>query len=137
MVGLPGACVARVARSRLAHGLHFVAAMMRTVGSFVVCALFASGCSAAKSAMGVLSPKPQPVTIVNNVPGGTTVVETAEPKPHAKKSLMEKVGIVTTSTVVGAGLGALAAEMLDGDATASALVGAGVGAVAGVAIADD
>ena len=87
--------------------------------------------------MGVLSPKPQPVTVVNNVePPPAVVVVKDRPAPRGK-SLMEKIGIVTTSTIVGAGLGALAGDALDRDATASALVGAGVGAVAGVAIADD
>ena len=95
-----------------------------------------TGCSVAKSAMGVLSPKPRPVevTVVNNVE--PVVVRDAAPKKK-QRSFFEKVGIVTTSTVVGAGLGALAGDALDQDAAASALVGAGVGAVAGVAIADE
>lgn len=86
--------------------------------------------------MGVLSPKPAPVTVTTNV--APTVVVKHEDKPAAnKKSFFEKVGIVTTATIVGAGLGALASDALETDTAASALVGAGVGAVAGVAIADD
>ncbi len=99
--------------------------------------LAGTGCSAAQSAMGVLSPKPQPVTVVNNVsvaPAPAPAVVVVKEKPH--RSVMEKVGIVTTSTLTGAALGAIAGDALDADAGATALLGAGLGAYAGVAIAN-
>ncbi len=83
--------------------------------------------------MGILSPKPPNVTVVNNVetvPQSAVVVE-AKPKP---RGFFEKVGIVTTTTIVGAGLGALAGDALDADVASTALLGAAVGGVAGVAI---
>lgn len=108
--------------------------------SLLCVALAISGCSAAKSAMGVLSPKPQPITVVTSVataPAPTLAPAAAADRPAMKtRGFFEKVGIVTTSVVVGAGLGALASEALDTDTTTSALIGAGVGAAAGVAIAD-
>ena len=108
----------------------------------IISALFAiSGCSAAQTAMGVLSPKPQPttVTVVNNVaaPGQPqTVVVVHDGKRHGK-SFMEKVGIVTTSTIAGAALGALAGDATDSDVSTTTLFGAGIGAVAGVGLAKD
>jgi hypothetical protein len=99
-----------------------------------------TGCSAAKSAIGVLSPKPPNVTVVNNVAPGapapqTVVVVASHDKAPAKqRGFFEKVGIVTVSTAVGAGLGALAGEALDMDAGSTALMGGLVGGVTGVAI---
>ena len=112
------------------------------MGIWLSVALAISGCSAAKSAMSVLSPKApnNTVTVVNNVePAPVVVVEHRQedaPKKK-KKSFFEKVGIVTTATVVGAGLGALAGDALDADVGTTALIGAAAGGVAGVAIADD
>lgn len=109
------------------------------MGIWLSAALAISGCSAAKSAMSVLSPKApnNTVTVVNNVePTPVVVVEKTE-TTKKKKSFFEKVGIVTTATVVGAGLGALAGDALDADVGSAALVGAAAGGVAGVALADD
>lgn len=101
--------------------------------SLALCAGFAiSGCSAAKSAMGVLSPKPAAnVTVVNNVsvpeqPAPAVVVVEKRDTGKKKRSFFEKVGIVTTTTIVGAGIGALA-----GESTEAAALGAGLGAAAG------
>lgn len=94
-----------------------------------------SGCSAAKSAMSALSPKPPSVTVVQNV--SAAPAPTAD-KPAAKKrGFFEKVGIVTTTTIVGAGLGALAGDALDADVGTAALVGAAAGGVTGAAIVTD
>jgi hypothetical protein len=97
-----------------------------------------SGCSAAKSAMSVLSPKPPNVTVVNNVsterPAETVGVVAA---PKQSRGFFEKVGIVTTTTIVGAGLGALAGDALDVDVGTAALLGAAAGGVTGVAIVKD
>lgn len=113
---------------------------MRHMGIWLSAALAISGCSAAKSAMSVLSPKApnNTVTVVNNVePAPVVVVEKREAPKGKKRSFFEKVGIVTTATVVGAGLGALAGDALDADVGSAALVGAAAGGVAGVTIADD
>jgi hypothetical protein len=103
-------------------------------------ALAMSGCSAAQSAISALSPKSPSVTVVNSVepsPAPTTVV-VVENKEHAKKrGFFEKVGIVTTTTIVGAGLGALAGDALDADVGAAALLGAAAGGVAGAAIVSE
>jgi galactitol-specific phosphotransferase system IIC component len=114
-----------------------LATAMRNIGiGIVLCAAMATGCSAAKSAIGgVLSPKPPQVTVVNNVEA--TQAPVAEKRPQKRRSLMEKVGIVTTSTVVGAGLGALVGEATDSDTTGAAMLGAIGGAMAGVAIAKE
>ena len=105
--------------------------MRDTAISLALCAGFAiSGCSAAKSAMGVLSPKPAAnVTVVNNVsvPEQPAVVVVEKHDAGKKpRSFFEKVGIVTTTTIVGAGIGALA-----GESTEAAVLGAGLGAAAG------
>ena len=110
------------------------------MGIWLSAALAISGCSAAKSAMSVLSPKApnNAVTVVNNVgPAPAPVVVTQQDALKKKKSFFEKVGIVTTATVVGAGLGALAGDALDADVGTTALIGAAAGGVAGIAIADD
>jgi len=103
--------------------------------------LLGSGCSVAKTAMSALSPsKPQPVTVVNNVqvaaPQPQTVVVVHEEKKHGK-SFMEKVGIVTTSTIVGAAAGALVGEATDSDVGTTTFLGAGLGAFTGLAVAKD
>jgi len=102
-------------------------------------ALAISGCSAAKSAIGVLSPKAPNVTVVNNVstePAPAQTVVVVE-KHEKQRSFFEKVGIVTTTTIVGAGLGAIAGDAVDADLGSSALLGAAVGGLAGVAIVKD
>jgi hypothetical protein len=102
---------------------------MRKIGSLALCAGFAmSGCSAAKSAMGILSPKPPNVTVVNNVSVPEQAAPAAEPAKK-RRSFFEKVGIVTTTTIVGAGIGALA-----GESTQAAAIGAGLGAAAGTVL---
>jgi hypothetical protein len=92
-----------------------------------------SGCSAAKSAVGLLSPKSPNVTVVNNVEAAPPAVVVVE-KTEKKRGFFEKVGIVTTTTLVGAGLGALAGDALDADVGTAALVGAAAGGVTGAAI---
>jgi hypothetical protein len=95
-----------------------------------------SGCSAAKSAMSVLSPKPPSVTVVTNVSTSQPAVVVDKPKAK-QRGFFEKVGIVTTTTIVGAGLGALAGDALDADVGTAALLGAAAGGVTGVAIVKD
>jgi hypothetical protein len=126
----------------VASALQFPSIMRMT--SIAVCAaLGVSGCSAAGSAIGgVLSPKPPQVTVVQNVETSPVVehapqtVVVVKERPRGK-SLMEKIGIVTTSTVVGAGAGALVGDAMDGDVGGAAFLGAVAGAMAGVAIAKD
>ena len=99
-------------------------------------ALAISGCSAAKTAIGALSPKSPNVTVVNNVepsPMPTVVVVEKKETPK-KRGFFEKVGIVTTTTIVGAGLGALAGNALDADIGSAALLGAAAGGITGAAI---
>jgi hypothetical protein len=50
---------------------------------------------------------------------------------------MEKVGIVTTSTIVGAAAGALVGEVTDSDVGTTTFLGAGLGAFTGLAVAKD
>jgi hypothetical protein len=104
-------------------------------------ALAMSGCSAAQSAISALSPKSPSVTVVNNVepspvPTTVVVVENKE-APSKKRGFFEKIGIVTTTTIVGAGLGALAGDALDADVGSAALLGAAAGGVAGAAIVSE
>jgi hypothetical protein len=113
---------------------------MRHIGILFAGALAISGCSAAKAAVGALSPKAPNVTVVNNIDAPraeTVVVVEKQDAPKQQRGFFEKVGIVTTTTLIGAGLGALAGDALDGDVGTSAVVGAAVGGVAGVAIVKD
>ncbi|MDQ3337760.1 MAG: hypothetical protein M4D80_21575 [Myxococcota bacterium] len=100
-------------------------------------ALAMSGCSAARTAISALSPKSPSVTVVNNVepsPMPTTVVVVEKKEAPKKRGFFEKVGIVTTTTIVGAGLGALAGDALDADVGSAALLGAAAGGLTGAAI---
>jgi hypothetical protein len=118
--------VAGDARHPSARALHSVSGMQKI--SIAVMAVAFCGCSAAQSALGVLAPKPaQPVVVITN----TNAV--GETKPA--KSTMEKVGIVTTATVVGAAVGALVGKGFKRDVLPAAAVGAGVGVVTGLAFA--
>ncbi|MBA3394288.1 MAG: hypothetical protein H0T89_16705 [Deltaproteobacteria bacterium] len=103
-------------------------------------ALLTTGCSAAKTAMSALSPKPAQVTVVNNVEPATVAVTTPSPSPVAvvvvektkPRGLMEQVGIVTTSTATGALLGGVIGHVTGHARGPSAIIGASVGAAAGV-----
>jgi len=116
---------------------------MKTI--LLCAAIGLTGCSAAKSAVGLLSPKSPNVTVVNNVsvpePAAVhteTVVVVEKEKPAKKsRSFFEKVGIVTTSTLIGAGVGALVGDATDSDIGTTTFLGAGAGAFAGLAIAKD
>jgi hypothetical protein len=115
--------------------------------TMLLCAAIAlTGCSAAKSAVGLLSPKAPNVTVVNNVsmpqPAAVqtqtvVVVEKEKPAKKSSRSFFEKVGIVTTSTLIGAGVGALVGDATDSDVGTTTFLGAGAGAFAGLAIAKD
>lgn len=107
---------------------------MRNIAILIAGALAISGCSAAKSAIGALSPKAPNVTVVNNIDAAPAPAQTVVERQEKKRGFFEKVGIVTTTTIVGAGLGALAGDALDADVASSAMLGAAVGGVAGVAI---
>ena len=100
-------------------------------------ALAISGCSAAKSAVGLLSPKSPNVTVVNNVEPPPAVVVVEKEAPKKKRGFFEKVGIVTTTTIVGAGLGALAGDALDADVGSAAMLGAAAGGLTGAAIVSE
>lgn len=87
--------------------------------------------------MGVLSPKPAQITVVNNVEPTSVTVTTASPvttviEKSRPRGLMEKVGIVTTSTATGALLGSVIGRVAGHALGPSAIVGASVGAAAGV-----
>ncbi len=106
--------------------------------TLLLATMVTTGCSAAKMAMGALSPKPAQITIVNNVEPTTVTVTTPSPvtvvvvdrtKPRGR---MEKVGIVTTSTATGALLGSVIGRAAGHALGPSAIVGASVGAAAGV-----
>ena len=111
---------------------------MKRSAILVSAVLAISGCSAAQSAIGALSPKSPNVTVVTNVePAAPAVVVERREAPARKRGFFEKVGIVTTTTIVGAGLGALAGDAFDADIGAAALVGAAAGGVAGAAIVSE
>ncbi|HEY4181971.1 MAG TPA: hypothetical protein VGM90_34245 [Kofleriaceae bacterium] len=96
-------------------------------------ALSITGCSAASGVVGALMPKPQPTVVItnSNVVGSSTVAAQTAPQ----KSVMEKVGIVTTGAVMGAAVGALVGRGTHHEMTSAAALGAGVGVLAGVALA--
>jgi hypothetical protein len=99
-----------------------------------------SGCSAAQTAISALSPKAPNITVVNNVepsPQAQSVVVVEKKEAPKQRGFFEKVGIVTTTTIVGAGLGALAGDALDADVAAAAILGAAAGGLAGAAIVTD
>ncbi|CAN5879138.1 hypothetical protein BH11MYX2_BH11MYX2_21040 [soil metagenome] len=106
---------------------------MNTRSIALLFALSITGCSAASSAIGALMPKPQPTVVINNanVVGSSTVAAQSAPM----KSVMEKVGIVTTATLAGAAVGALVGRETHHEMTPAAALGAGVGALAGVVLA--
>lgn len=99
--------------------------------------LAVTGCSAAKSAIGVLSPKPQPISVVTYVSAPAVTVAPAPvtaPAPPARRGLMEKVGIVTTATAAGALLGGALGHVVGERTLPSVVVGATVGAAVGAVI---
>lgn len=94
------------------------------------CAVALSGCSAAKSAMGVLAPKPTQVTVINHVPAPVVVAApVAPPKVEARKRPWTAIAI---GAAAGAGVGALVGITGAHPVGTSAAIGASVGAVGGL-----
>src|ERR1700742_2857802 len=90
-----------------------------------------AGCSAARSAVGLLTPKPSAqVPVVTNVPAGAV----ATPDPHHGR-----VAAAVGGGVAGAVVGGVAGAVLSSGAptiAGAALVGAGVGTVIALAVHD-
>lgn len=97
----------------------------------LLAALAFTGCSAAQSAVGLLTPKPTAqVTVVTNVPA----VAVAAPEAHHGR-----VAAAVGGGVAGAVVGGVAGAVLSSGApmiAGAALVGAGVGTVIGLAVHD-
>ena len=100
----------------------------------LIAALLLSGCSAAQSALGVLTPKPTAqVTVVTNVPA----VAVAAPAPMDEHH--GRVAAAVGGGVAGAVVGGVAGAVLSSGAptiAGAALLGAGVGTVIALAVHD-
>jgi uncharacterized membrane protein YeaQ/YmgE (transglycosylase-associated protein family) len=98
----------------------------------LIAAVLLTGCSAAQSALGVLSPKPTAqVTVVTNVPAVAV-----SPAPDAHHG---RVAAAVSGGVAGAVVGGVAGAVLSSGAptiAGAALVGAGVGTVIALAVHD-
>jgi len=97
----------------------------------LIAALALTGCSAAQSALGVLSPKPTAqVTVVANLPA---------PAPAPVEAHHGTVAAAVTGGVAGAVVGGVAGAVWSRGAptiAGAALVGAGVGTVIALAVHD-
>jgi len=115
--------------------------MRNTMISLALMLGLGTGCSAAKGALGALSPKPTQVTVVNNLevkPAPVQVVATpvatvADPAPRKKHRRLAALKAAVSGAVAGALLGTAIGYTLDGaeGAGKGAAVGAGAGAVGG------
>jgi len=99
-----------------------------------------TGCGAAKSALGVLSPKPPQVTVVNNIevrPAAVPVIAAPAPAvvemPRSHHRRRDQLRAVASGAVAGALVGTAIGYVVDGaeGAGKGAALGAGAGAVGG------
>jgi hypothetical protein len=94
----------------------------------------ATGCSAAKSAMGLLSPKPAQVTVVNTIAPAPVVVTVQSREPPPSKAHTGRATAMVVGGAAGALFGGLLGKALDRPVVPAAAIGGGVGAVTGLIV---
>lgn len=101
---------------------------MRELLLVAACAVAAPGCSVAKSAMGLVTPKPTQVTVINHVPAPMIVAPVA-PRQELRSRPWKAIAL---GAATGAGVGALVGVTSAHPVARSAAIGAGLGAVGGL-----